>query len=223
MSYSIETLNRGRNDEFGFFGPDVNRVRLGDLPPMNFFQFCTCATISLIISLEGATQTEREKIAKIVDWAILRVKDAKVRPTKTVVNPSRLQQVGGKALFACSSEDISLTAQEVFLPVDFYEEIKKAQAVGDEDRLCDLQDELLNAINVANGQEAKDFLVNPFKIRGSRICIGDMYEVNLVEFACFEADIMTGGFAGWESRGIPEEAKINLQKLAESVKIMAKT
>jgi len=220
MSYSIETLNRGRKDEFGFWGPDTTRVRLGELPPMSFSQFCDYASNTLIVSLEGATQTERENIAKIVDQAVLQIKDLKVQPKKTAADFPRLHHAETEELLAFSLSDVNLTVHKALLPTDFLEAIDDAQKAGDRDRLNDLTDELIIAINIANGQEAVDYGENPFKIMNSQISIGGKYEVDFEEFAYFVTYVLTGGLAGWGSRGIPQETHANLEKLVESVRIV---
>lgn len=66
----------------------------------------------------------------------------------------------------------------------------------------------------------KDYPVNPFAIRDSNIVIGGRYEVDLVEFAHFTTYVLSGGFFGWDKLGIPKEAKMALERLAEAVEIM---
>lgn len=193
MSYAIETLNSGRAEEFGFLGPDVWRVRLGELAPMKLSQFCAYSAVVLAVSLEGIDPQIREEIAQIVRSAISKVENQKVRPELDFDKVS-----------------VPKTGEE------FFSELEKAKAKGDEERIAQLGDVL-----IANCfEKPKDYPTNPFAIRESHILIGSRYEIDLREFAHFTTYVLTGGFFGWDELGIPKEANLALERLAEAVELM---
>lgn len=52
MSYTLETINRGKVDGFGYHGPLITSVALGDIPRIPLDQFCDFGVKAMIKSWE---------------------------------------------------------------------------------------------------------------------------------------------------------------------------
>ncbi|MGE5041782.1 MAG: hypothetical protein ACM3IJ_02670 [Candidatus Levyibacteriota bacterium] len=67
MSIIIETANRGHVGDFGFSAVYVNRLGMGELPPMPRVEFCGYATTTLLQSIPYATPEQINRIRREID------------------------------------------------------------------------------------------------------------------------------------------------------------
>lgn len=88
MSIELETLNQGRVPDFGFWGPDITRVMLGDLPAMRLVDFCRYATNILITVIPLIKEVERKQIMDSVKWITSTHEKMSIRPDNEVTEAS---------------------------------------------------------------------------------------------------------------------------------------
>lgn len=79
MSSSIETLNKVIVEDFGFFANDGSRIRLGALPPISYEKFCDWSTDTILEFLEGADNSQKNKLRIAINSALARTIDLEVR------------------------------------------------------------------------------------------------------------------------------------------------
>lgn len=194
MSYRIETLNKGTIENFGFLGPDVSKIRLGEMPAIDFEDFCNWSTNTLIVALETADHDLKKEIETIVAGTHGKIKDLSVRE-----DPLDFRTETRRALAEALEK----------LPDNHVMKVPFEQMIEELDRSQD------------SWETAQHYDSNPFSIEGGHIVIGNTYKLTLREFAYFSTYVMAGGWFGWDERGIPRPARESIDKLQDCLKIFA--
>lgn len=215
MSYKIETRNHGRVPEFGFWGTDISRIMLGDLPAMTTPQFCKYATeaIAAVATQVNADQIEQIKVH--IKQVLEINAGKKVRSTKNLFSFPRQLPIE-----TTPKEQIAkdITFQRFHAPASFFEELNQARVAGDKDREMELLEEFHIALNLNNGNIV-NYSENPFRVEADSIVIDNMYVIDCVKFTRFAAKYINGGTHGWDSRGIPDYAWESLERLKQTLSI----
>jgi hypothetical protein len=181
MTTRIETLDGGDIDT-GFWGPDVSKIQLGDLPTMTTQQFVGYAALSLVQDIiPKLNDDERIQWARNVSYVRQQVEHA---PVKNVTDK----------FFALSADELA----------------EQFSTVSEKDR-GELLDELAAAvvpIEKAIYYPESPFTVQG---DGQRISLSHEGETHHVidtkDFFYLFTKIVHGGFVGWDERGTYQEVK----------------
>lgn len=213
MSCTLETLNRGPVQDFGFYGPDISRVRLSDdLPPLSLSQFCEFSAEILVAAYKGSDPKIKGELQELFLQAQARVRGLLIRPSPET---ERSDVVSSNRISGAIEED-----KEVGLDVrvtEYSEELK--QELAKSSKLTpELVERLAAAVGEAHGYSSQNYLQTPFEFRSGIVKIGGKFDVDLLEFTHFATRIMTGGSFEWPSDyGVPECAGSAIKKLADEV------
>ena len=215
MSSEIETRSHGTVPEFGFWGQDVSRIMLGDLPAMATPQFCKYATEAIAAAATQANADQIEQIKERIKQVLEINAEKKVISTKSPLSFPRQLHIE-----TTPKEQIAknITSQKFVAPASFFEGLKQARVAGDEDREMELWEEFEIALNL-NNRNTANYSENPFRVEADSIVIGNMYVVDCLKFTRFAAKYINGGTHGWDSRGIPDYAWESLERLKQTLSI----
>lgn len=192
MSYRIETANGQQYENFGFFGSDIASVKLGRLSPMPTEQFCNFSANTIIIALENAEPKLKAEIGDLVE-----------KSTEVVKNlPQRTNPLSN------FHNEMKASLKESVDKIDPNSPLKQPF------------DSMFEVMVMAAEDEIRPYLKNPFEIEGPNVTIDRMYKLTLSEFTHFTTYVLQGGIFGWGDSGVPKEAKENLQKIQNAIKIL---
>lgn len=213
MSLRIETLNEGSVEDFGFSYGGVHRVLLGELPAMPTPQFCELAGKVLLEISEKLDEQDWVLLGKRLQLAFVRDEQTKVNKESIFDVPEDLpvQKVSREDV---SDEILGALLENISLPKDLADRLEKA---GDAEKRI-IFDSLIANLIIQNGWIANPYSNSPFEIREDHVSIGGVYELSLLEFGSFVAQILAGGFFGWDQeKGMPKAAKETIRRLKQMV------
>lgn len=184
MSLEIETLNLGKVENFGYNGPDVSEIILGELPPISFVDFARYSSNTLIIALEGQNDIVRDSIESFTDSHLTKVESLPIRENA----PRSLQ------------EDTIDDLEGVLQRMEPNNHNFRSMQI------------LLEEMKSVENNDIPQDLGNPFSIMDSGIMIGEKYRLTVEEFAYFTSYALAGGHFRWGSRGVPRVALMRLRE-----------
>lgn len=211
MSFTLETLNRGPVEDFGFYGPDITRVRLSnDLPPLSLEQFCQFSTQVLIDTYKNLDLAGKAKLKELLLESKRFVAGLRVRPSPR----AETKEVDSSRLLTGLVEGVEVRK------VDYSGELKRelSEALASNNEISpELGERLASAFSEAGGYISQNRLQGPFEFSDGVIKIENLYEVDPIEFTYFSRQIMVGGIFGWGDYGIPECAASAINTLVQEV------
>lgn len=215
MSYTLETLNKGRPTEpFGYFFGDVTSVMLGELPPIGLQKFSRYATDTIIQEYDLANKRQRLKMLRIISRTEERLQGAKVRSTKNPNYDLRLQHP--KAAGSLNTGEGLIEAVE--MPGDFAREITEAISRGDDSRIAELGLELFVNMHLAEGLEVGNYTTNPFRALRGQVDISGVYVVDAIEFTTFGGYVLAGGLGGWGNLGVTDFILDDVTRMGKAIR-----
>lgn len=211
MSLRLETLNKGTVEDFGFSYGGVQRVLLGELPPMPTSQFCQLAGNALLEVVAKVDEDTWTRLGQKLRLAFYRDEQTKV-DRESIFDLPEMLLVNGLPREDISVDDLGLQLQNVVLSDD----LEKRLSDADQDERARIIDSIVANLIVQNGWTAELHQENPFVIAEDRVIIGEIYELSFLEFGGFVGQILAGGIFGWDQdKGMPKAAKEAIHKLRQ--------
>lgn len=211
MSLSLETLNRGYIEGFGYSLGGVHRVLLGELPAMPTPQFCELATAVLLQAYPRLDEPASSQIGQKLQLAYYRDQQTKV-DRENIFDLPQILPLKHETPTDVSAANLGLKLIDVVIPENLLSRLENATELEKSQLFASIRATII----IQNGWTAEPYSNNPFILEVDHISIAGIYHISYREFGLFVAQILAGGVYGWDTDiGMPKSAKKAIAKLQQ--------